>query len=831
MASEQPARRVPRPIAKLPEAVVNRIAAGEIIQRPANALKELIENALDAGSTSIRISVKEGGVKLLQIQDNGSGIRKEDLPILCERFTTSKIKVFEDLRALGTYGFRGEALASISHVAHLTITTKTKADACGWKAAYSDGQLVPVKSNSSDPSPVPTASNDGTTLVVEDLFFNTPQRLKSLRTASEEYGRIVSVALAYSIHNAGVAISCRRQNAGSTADVNTQVSASVLDNIGQAYGEAVRRELVEVKADDEELGIKLRAWCSGPNHSAKRGVYQFFINNRLVDCPPLKRALEAFYGTLLPKGGYPFVYLSLSIEPSKIDVNTHPTKQEVRFEGEDEIVEAVCEALAKALESQGESRSYKVQTLLPASGAARPYGKPSSQAPAPSGSGSGSGSSSTPSGPASDSTGPHRKTPKVAPQKLVRTDAQSQTLDSMFPVLANASGASSRSSKGKERAIDQDGGQDEAGSDGAEARASKRSKSDHDPAFAKVAAEEQARQMRLARVRIAQSECMLTSVRTLRANILQERDEELDKLFKNHIFVGVADVEHGLSMVQHQTKLYLVKHFVVAEQLLYQLSLRQFGRLSRIKLKPPPPLKKLLRLAVEREPSRSQAKLTTEQIVQKLYERIYDSREMLDEYFSLSVNREGAIEALPLVLPGHAPDLRKLPLFLLRIGVHVDWDRELECFESFATELSYFYSPQPLARDPTSPQDLVNRHSDDDSSGRSHQVRDEPREGEGGAEGEEGGEVREARSSDQEKRSIQNVFFPAFKQYLVPSRALSREDAVQGGGIGGAGGDGGGDRNDHEVQDGRRRAEGQGATAAVLLCTKLESLYKVFERC
>ncbi|KAJ2802244.1 DNA mismatch repair protein Mlh1, partial [Coemansia guatemalensis] len=301
-------------------------------------------------------------MKVLQIQDNGHGIRTEDLPIVCERFTTSKLREYEDLSTIQTYGFRGEALASISHVSHLSITTKQADSECAYKATYADGKLVPAKPGGSC-APEPCAGNNGTTITAEDLFYNIRSRKDALKNTRDEYTRIFEVASRYAIHNSGIAFTCRKLG-GPKADLNTLHGSSTITNIRQVFGAKISNSLVEIQHKDQELQAEFKGHVSSAAHEMHKSVFLLFINHRLVDHSPIKRAIESLYTSVLPKGSRPFIYLDLRIKPEDVDVNVHPTKREVRFLNEDVIIAQVVDCIHNKLLSANNSREFALQSTL-----------------------------------------------------------------------------------------------------------------------------------------------------------------------------------------------------------------------------------------------------------------------------------------------------------------------------------------------------------------------------------------------------------------------------------------------------------------------------------
>ncbi|KAL5341588.1 hypothetical protein BJX70DRAFT_358366 [Aspergillus crustosus] len=642
----------PRKIRALDPDVVNKIAAGEIIVAPMHALKELIENAVDAGSTSLEILVKDGGLKLLQITDNGHGIDRDDLSILCERFTTSKLKEFEDLNSIATYGFRGEALASISHIAHLTVTTKTADSSCAWRAHYSDGKLVPPKPGQSA-APKATAGRGGTQITVEDLFYNVPTRRRAFRSSSEEYAKILDIVGRYAVHCSGVAFSCRKHGDAGVS-ISTAVALNTVDRIRQIHGSAVANELVEFDIKDEKLGFSASGLVTNANYHVKRTTILLFINHRSVESTPIRRAIEQTYASFLPKGGHPFVYIDLEIEPHRLDVNVHPTKREVNFLNEDEIIESICADIRSRLAEVDSSRTFLTQTLLPSVQTLAPE----NQDP--------EAGRSAPKTPAS--------TKKPYEHNLVRTDSRIRKITSMLPPATHqpTTTADSEAEPVASQNILDDG----------------------------LTYETTYREP----LKIA-----LTSIKALRATVRTSMHNSLTETIASHSYVGLVDEQRRIAAIQSGVKLYLIDYGMFCAELFYQIGLTDFGNFGTIKLDPPPKLVDILRIAAEAESEaahsgsdsptdedRSIFSNAPDAVARTLLSR----KEMLSEYFSIEISDSGHLLTLPLLLRGYLPSLGKLPRFLLRLGPYVDWTNEEDCFRTFLRELAAFYTPEHLPRLP-----------------------------------------------------------------------------------------------------------------------------------
>lgn len=558
------------------------------------------------------------------------------------------MQTFEDLQSIATYGFRGEALASISHIAHLTVTTKTKDSNCAWRAHYDSGKLAPAKPGQS-PDPKPTAGRQGTQITIEDLFYNVPTRRRAFRSSSDEYNKIIDMVGRYAVHCSNIAFSCKKHGDSSTS-IAVPSSASTVDRIRQIYGGSVANELIEFATSDDRWSFKAEGLATNANYNIKKTTLLLFINHRCVESTNIRKAVEQTYAAFLPKNGHPFVYLSLEIDPQRVDVNVHPTKREVNFLNEDEIVQEICEHIRSKLAAVDTSRTFLTQTLLPG-GRSAPE---SSQ------------SSSTPSKPGTSGP-PNRKTP-ARPERndshLVRTDTNLRKITSMLPPATAA--------VGKGVLFDSGAGPDP------------RSEAQHAIQYETVERD--------------LTPCRLISVKELRASVRDEMHHELTEIFTTHTFVGIVDDHRRLAAIQSGVKLYLVDYGHACLEYFYQLGLTDFGNFGVIQFTPPLDLREVLGIAAEQEKrvADDDDDFDAHGIVDMVADQLIERREMLLEYFSLEISPAGELLSIPLLVKGYNPPLTKLPRFLLKLGPNVDWRNEKKCFEGFLRELAVFYVPEPL---------------------------------------------------------------------------------------------------------------------------------------
>ncbi|WP_237068483.1 DNA mismatch repair endonuclease MutL [Microbulbifer guangxiensis] len=329
-------------IAQLSPRLANQIAAGEVVERPASVIKELLENSLDAGASRLDVEIDNGGTKRIKVRDNGRGIGQEDLPMALARHATSKIHALEDLEAVATLGFRGEALASISSVARLTMTSSRDDSGKGWQVS-AEGRDMQAQL-------VPAAHPRGTTVDVRDLFFNTPARRKFLRTEKTEFNRVDDTIKRLALSRFDVSITLRHNGKGVH---NLRAGSGRVEmerRVSQVCGPAFMQNALHI--DVERSGLRLWGWVAEPAFSRSQADLQFFyVNGRAIRDKVVSHAVRRAFADVLYHGRHPAFVLYLELDPASVDVNVHPTKHEVRFRDSRLVHDFLFGSLHRALAS------------------------------------------------------------------------------------------------------------------------------------------------------------------------------------------------------------------------------------------------------------------------------------------------------------------------------------------------------------------------------------------------------------------------------------------------------------------------------------------------
>jgi DNA mismatch repair protein MutL len=345
------------PIQILPARLANQIAAGEVVERPASVVKEIVENSLDSGASSIEIDIEKGGHKRILIRDNGSGIPHDELALALSRHATSKIAKLDDLEAICSLGFRGEALASISSVARLSLSSKPKNQTQAWQA-HCEGRDMQVQLN-------PVAHPDGTSVDVVDLFFNTPARRKFLRTEKTEFAHIDEVVRRIALSRFDVSFSLKHNGKLLRKYPAVKAQDTELKRIGAICGKEFAAQNIELNSQYQQF--ELKGWLAQPEQAKTQGDFQYFyVNGRMMRDKLINHAVRQAFEGLIDADLYPTYVLYLTLEPNQVDVNVHPAKHEVRFHQARLVHDFIYRALTDSLNQyfqQGQQSNPEVNVL------------------------------------------------------------------------------------------------------------------------------------------------------------------------------------------------------------------------------------------------------------------------------------------------------------------------------------------------------------------------------------------------------------------------------------------------------------------------------------
>lgn len=339
-------------IKQLSKHLINQIAAGEVIERPASVVKELTENSIDAGATKVSIEITND-CRDIRIADNGSGIHPDDIMLAFSKHATSKIETDEDLYNIHTLGFRGEALSSIISISKLTCITRTKDFDNGTK----------VKCENSEVTKTQTGCAVGTIMEVKDLFYNIPARLKFLKSSNTEFSYIQELVQSLALAHPECSIELKKNG---KSILKTSGQNNLLQTIKEVYSSDVTQNLKEVLKTDQLSGLKISGYVSTPNYTrSSKKSYHMYINSRAVKDPVFQKSIDTAYKALIAGGKYPFVVLNLEIPPTDVDVNVHPTKKEVRYKNPNQIFNFIYSSIQGGLANFVERQVQTLQEFKP----------------------------------------------------------------------------------------------------------------------------------------------------------------------------------------------------------------------------------------------------------------------------------------------------------------------------------------------------------------------------------------------------------------------------------------------------------------------------------
>lgn len=339
-------------IKQLSKHLINQIAAGEVIERPASVVKELVENSIDAGATKISVEINND-CRDIRVADNGSGIHPDDIMLAFSKHATSKIATDEDLFDIHTMGFRGEALSSIISISKLTCTTRT--------AEFDTG--LKVKCENSEVKSAQTGCAVGTIMEIKDLFYNLPARLKFLKSSNTEFSYIQELVQSIALAHPQCSLELKKN--GKQA-LKTSGQNNLLQTIKEVYSADVVSNLKEVFKTDQLSNLKISGYVSTPDYTrSSKKSYHIYINSRTVKCPVFQKAIDTAYKSLIANGKYPFVVLNLEIPPSDVDVNVHPTKKEVRYKNTNQIFNFIYTSIQAGLSNYIEKKVEAIESSAP----------------------------------------------------------------------------------------------------------------------------------------------------------------------------------------------------------------------------------------------------------------------------------------------------------------------------------------------------------------------------------------------------------------------------------------------------------------------------------